>query len=150
MDDQPTPRGIRNNNPGNIRWSTIEWNGLVSADQRTDPDFCQFVSPYYGLRALALNVHSYFARHGLKTVRGIITRWAPPEENDTHAYINCIAERMQVSADQDISLDDWLTLHNLVSAITTEENGLGPLPDGRWFALDIMGAAVSNVLGVAR
>lgn len=148
--DNSRPRGIRNNNPGNIRWSNVEWRGLVPEGQRTDNTFCQFVDAFHGVRALALNLHTYWANHGLHTVRAIIERWAPPGENDTEAYIRCVAERMHVSADADISLADWLTLHNMVEAVITEENGLGPLIDGRWYELDVTGNAVSNVLGVGK
>ena len=142
-----TPRGIRNNNPGNIRWSTVQWRGLVPEGQRTDSVFCQFVDAFHGLRALALNLHTYWANDGLKTVRAIITRWAPPAENDTESYITTVAERMHVSADQDVSLDDRSTLYNLVEAIVTEENGLGPLVDGRWYGRDLKSKAIDNVLG---
>ena len=148
MDTDTRPRGIRNNNPGNIRWSTIQWRGLVPEGQRTDDTFCQFVDAYHGLRALALNLHTYWVNDGLHTVRGIIERWAPPSENDTDAYVTTVAERMHVSADADITLADSLTLRDLVEAIITEENGLGPLYDGRWYEDSLIHRAINNVLGL--
>ncbi len=50
------PRGVRNNNPGNIRLG-IAWNGL--APEQTDPDFCQFITPQFGIRALCIVLLTY-------------------------------------------------------------------------------------------
>lgn len=49
-------RGERNNNPGNIRHGS-KWQGL-SAEQ-TDKDFCQFISPEYGIRAIYKLLQTY-------------------------------------------------------------------------------------------
>ncbi len=78
------PRGIRNNNPGNIRLG-IEWDGLAAA--QTDKDFCQFSHLIMGLRAAGIVLRTYQIVHGLHSVKGIIDRWAPPVENDTASYI---------------------------------------------------------------
>ncbi len=80
------PRGIRNNNPGNIRWGS-KWKGLVPEPERTDQSFCQFVDPVYGIRAIAKVMFSYRDKHGLNTVESIINRYAPPNENNTQGYI---------------------------------------------------------------
>lgn len=53
-----TARGIRNNNPGNIRWGD-EWKGLVPETQRTDKSFCQFKSAEYGIRAMIIILRNY-------------------------------------------------------------------------------------------
>lgn len=52
------PRGIRNNNPGNIRWGS-DWQGLISEEERTDKSFCQFQDPVYGLRAMVKIIFTY-------------------------------------------------------------------------------------------
>src|SRR3569623_742027 len=70
-----TPRGIRNNNPGNIRWGE-DWRGLVAPAQRTDPDFCQFVAPVYGIRAIGKILLTYQAR-GILMLHRILRTWAP-------------------------------------------------------------------------
>ncbi|MFI3272941.1 MAG: structural protein, partial [Pseudomonadota bacterium] len=56
------PRGIRNHNPGNIRHGD-DWQGL--RDTQTDKNFCQFVSPEFGIRALARVLMNYEKKHGL-------------------------------------------------------------------------------------
>jgi len=85
------PRGIRNHNPGNIRRSADPWQGL--AKDQNDDAFFQFAEPKWGIRALARVLISYQDRHGLRTVRGIVSRWAPPVENKTSSYIDHVARR---------------------------------------------------------
>jgi len=84
------PRGIRNNNPLNIRRSAAKWKGLV--EHPTDKAFCQFMSMTYGLRAAFKLLHSYYYKHNCRTIRQIIMRWAPPSDgNDTEAYIGRVS-----------------------------------------------------------
>jgi len=82
------PRGIRNNNPGNIRRNGDPWQGL--AETQGDKEFFTFATPVYGIRALARTLITYQDRHGLRTIRQIISRWAPPVENDTESYVKAV------------------------------------------------------------
>lgn len=117
-----TPRGIRNNNPGNIRHGA-KWQGL--AEVQKDKDFCTFKSPEYGIRALARVLKTYKSRYGLNTVEGIINRYAPQNENDTSAYIKHIAKELDISPSDEIELtDDELIV--LIKAIIKHENGTQP------------------------
>lgn len=118
-------RGIRNNNPGNIRHGSSQWQGM-SAEQ-TDAEYIQFDDPVYGIRALAKLLKNYQSRYGLKTIREIITRWAPPSENITSAYVANVARIVGVSADQQIIVTDKIV--PLVVAIITHENGQQPYSD---------------------
>ena len=85
------PRGIRNNNPGNIRHGA-KWQGLKENSRDLDPAFCVFKNPIYGIRALAKGLLNYKKLYGLNTVRSIISRYAPPNENQTLAYIQSVAK----------------------------------------------------------
>lgn len=118
-------RGIRNNNPGNIRWGD-EWKGLVPQVQRTDKSFCQFISPEYGIRAMIIILRNYQSKYGLKTITGIVKRWAPPNENDTQAYIRNVAQATGTDADKPIDLTDSRKLIPLLQAIIKHENGSQP------------------------
>ncbi|SER29690.1 hypothetical protein SAMN05216522_1216 [Rosenbergiella nectarea] len=118
-------RGIRNNNPGNIRWGD-DWQGLVPKSERTDKSFCQFTAPEYGIRAMIIILRNYEKKHGLNTVRKIINRWAPPVENDTEAYINSVAKQVGVDADKVIDVTDSRVMIPLLEAIITHENGSQP------------------------
>ena len=115
------PRGIRNNNPGNIRKGN-DWQGERS--RQTDREFEQFSTPEYGIRALAKILLAYERKHGLNTVRTLITRWAPPNENNTDAYANAVAGSLGVDADTPINVAEHL--QGLVSAIIRHENGQQP------------------------
>ncbi|MCW0316198.1 hypothetical protein NB724_001349 [Pantoea ananatis] len=118
-------RGIRNNNPGNIRWGD-EWKGLVPEGQRTDKSFCQFKAPEFGIRAIIIILRNYQSKYGLKTITGIINRWAPPNENDTQAYIRSVAQATGTDADKPIDLTDSRKLFPLLQAIIKHENGTQP------------------------
>lgn len=118
-------RGIRNNNPGNIRWGD-EWKGLVAETQRTDKSFCQFKSAEYGIRAMIIILRNYQRKHGLSTISGIINRWAPTNENDTQAYINSVAKATGVDPDQRIDTNDSRFMMKLLQAIIQHENGDQP------------------------
>lgn len=114
-----TTRGERNNNPGNIRKGS-NWQGL--APEQTDPDFCTFTDPKFGFRALAKVLLSYH-QLGVNSVRTIIERWAPSNENNTTAYVAAVASRMGVDPDIDLDASDYTQLYPLVDAITRHENG---------------------------
>ncbi|WP_261666907.1 structural protein [Erwinia mallotivora] len=118
-------RGIRNNNPGNIRWGD-DWKGLVPQAQRTDKSFCQFTKPEYGIRAMIIILRNYQVKYGLRTITGIINRWAPPNENDTQAYIKSVAAATGTYADKPIDLTDSRKLFPLLEAIIKHENGSQP------------------------
>lgn len=115
-------RGVRNNNPGNIRCVPgRRWQG--QAAEQLDKDFVTFEDPVYGIRALAVVLLTYYRRYRLNTVAEIIRRWAPPVENDTDAYIATVARRMGVLPATKLNLLDRDTLRNLVTAIIHVETG---------------------------
>jgi len=85
------PRGIRNNNPLNIRKSADKWQGLSTLQE--DREFFQFVSMEYGWRAaFVILCRTYYGKYGLKTIRDIVSRWAPAKENNTEAYIRHVSD----------------------------------------------------------
>lgn len=124
-------RGIANNNPGNIRRvSGQTWKGelpFTAGDPRYDQTFEQFISPVWGLRAMAKLLLKYQRKYGCDTVRKIISRWAPPNENETESYILQCADQMGVGADTPITLSlDTKRFAILISAIVKRENGAQP------------------------
>jgi hypothetical protein len=123
-------RGIRNQNPGNLRRSKDRWQGLSA--QQTDPEFFTFDSPIYGIRALARVLIVYhdrrFAEDGsaIDTIEEIIARWAPPNENDTGAYIRAVVKRTGFAPGEALDLHRHDHLRPLVEAIIRHENGAQP------------------------
>jgi len=115
------PRGIRNNNPGNIDRDGTPWEGL--SPQQTDPRFCVFSSAEYGIRALAVVLKTYEDAHGLTTLQEWIDRWAPPTENNSSAYLADVCTRSGVDATATISIHDLPLAAKVIEAIIAHENG---------------------------
>ena len=115
------PRGLRNNNPGNIRISKTKYLGEVQPSQ--DSSFKQFQSIDYGYRAMFVLLEHYYKARGLKTIRQIINRYAPASENNTEAYIQQVASICFRSADEEIDITNKDEMVLLVSAMSRVENG---------------------------
>ena len=124
------PRGIRNNNPLNLRRGDTAWAGL-SGVQR-DSAFYAFESPEYGIRAAAKVLQTYQEKYGINTVRQVVTRWAPPTENDTSAYVTAVSIWAGLDADEVVDLSSYEVALPLLRAMCRFENGIPP--DGeRWY-----------------
>ena len=115
-------RGIRNNNPLNIRLSKDKWQGqiapslsgnrgivaigeLCDGGQRAggEATFCVFESMAYGWRAaFRLLCHTYYGKYKLRTIRAIISRWAPANENNTLYYIRSVTDRIGIGPDREL------------------------------------------------
>jgi hypothetical protein len=80
------PRGLYNNNPGNIRKSPTKWLGEVDG---TDDAFETFQSPELGIRAIVRILLTYQRRHGLDTIEEMIGRWAPPHRERYYVLCRC-------------------------------------------------------------
>lgn len=89
-------RAVRNNNPGNVRIGT-PWHGLMPREQMSpvqaaEAEFCVFLNAAMGFRAMAEIFHTYAWRDGVTTVAQATHRWAPPNENNTDAYVEAICD----------------------------------------------------------
>ena len=114
------PRGIRNNNPLNIRIGNT-WLGEVP--NPSDSDFEQFVSVVYGLRAAFCILRRYIRRYHRDTIQKIISAWAPPNENNTTQYISRVCELVGKGAHETIRYEDAETMFSLVQAMAIQECG---------------------------
>lgn len=113
-----SPRNVRNNNPGNLRKSPNDWQGKTG----DDGEFEIFDTPQNGIRALTKLLYNYQKNYNLNTIAGIITRWAPPSENDTASYISFVASKTGVGADEQINLQSNLAFtKKFVKAIIQKE-----------------------------
>ena len=110
-------RGLRNNNPGNIKDDGTPWLGKVGSDGI----FVIFSDITWGIRAMAKAITTMVNR-GDNTIRLLINEWAPPSENSTDAYVNDVAGQTGQGADDLLQLDP-ATLHDLIRAIINHENG---------------------------
>ena len=114
-----TPRGMRLCNPFNLRKTQIDWKGEVEG---IDPDYETFKDFASGLRAGFRVLLTYFHKHHLNSVAEIISRFAPPPENNTAGYVQFVARRLAVDVQDHLTTDDN-TLLNLAKAIITFEQG---------------------------
>ena len=132
------PRGIRNNNPLNIRRSGDKWQGLKTLQE--DKEFFQFETIEWGWRAaFVILCKTYYGKYKLRTIRDIVTRWAPPKENNTEAYIRHVSDYTGIGPDRDLGdpqthPTNWLLIGY---AMAVMENGktLPPIPMIKGFSL---------------
>lgn len=127
---QDLPRGLRNNNPGNIIITNINWSGEIPLPQNTDGHFEQFYSVEKGIRAAAMDI-IHDVKNGQDTIRKLITEWAPPVENATTDYINYVASGTGQNPDAPIQLNAE-TLKRILRVIVNVENG----PAGQTYVSD--------------
>ena len=108
------PRGIRNNNPLNIRRNKDQWQGMKK--EQTDPSFCQFENLAYGWRAaFRLLTRTYYHTYRLYTIRAIVNKWAPPNENNTRAYVENVSRLTGIAPDEPLGIPSdrpahWIAL----------------------------------------
>lgn len=124
------PIGIRNNNPGNLVYTTIAWEGKISYANNRDwagtptnivKKFEQFKELRYGIRALMRDIYSDY-RKGLTTVKALITEFAPHFENNTDSYINTVVNSIGGNIIGELTQDKMIAL---CKAIILVENGPG-------------------------
>ena len=117
-----TTRGLRNNNPLNIRRNDTKWQGL--AEMQQDAEFFTFIAPEWGYRAAIRTLQTYRRKYGLYTLREWIERWAPPVENDTEAYIRCVCRRTGIPETARPNIENMVVMCSIVAAMSFMENGV--------------------------
>ncbi|MDR2064565.1 MAG: structural protein P5 [Prevotellaceae bacterium] len=116
-------RGLKNNNPGNIRISTTKYLGEVQPSQ--DRSFKQFKEMRYGYRAMFVLLHSYQRKYGLKTIKQMIYRYAPPlDNNNTDGYVSRVSKDSGVDAAAEITATNKDVMIPVVAAMSAVENGV--------------------------
>ena len=124
FNDTSLPRGYRNNNPLNVRKNAANaWKGKVVPG--SDPAFEQFITMAYGYRCALYLLRKYIGQ-GHNTIRKIVTKWAPPSENNTSGYVSNVATRTGIGADTVIDRNDQQKLCKIAWAMAWVENGYAP------------------------
>ena len=104
-------RGLRNNNPLNIRRVPGQrWKGeVLPSIQGGDGggSFVRFSSMEWGLRAAFCILETYRRKYKAVCIEDIITRWAPASENDTAAYINGVCRLTEFGGKERLAESDW-------------------------------------------
>lgn len=116
-----TTRGMRNNNPLNIRRvKGTFWKGEVVSPIR-DKEFVEFCSLEHGIRAAFCILDTYRKKHHAVCIEDIIARWAPPTENDTPAYIRNVCLLTNFGGKERLTENQW---PHLVRAMALIESGM--------------------------
>lgn len=149
MASKQLPKGIRNNNPGNIDFvPRYKWQGLAAPP--TDGRFCVFKTPFDGIRAIARTLITYEKQHGCNTIREIIERWAPDLENNTAAYIAAVSAATGFGPDQELDMESYEHQVGIVKAIINHENGnAANWQRKEWYAQDVIDESLRRA-GVVR
>ena len=122
------PRGLRNNNPGNIRINDDLFQGEIRPSK--DKSFKQFTTMAYGYRAMFVILRNYIRNYKLDTIRKMISRWAPPKENHTEAYVKAVSDYAGIPADDPINVNDREQMIRIVAGMSRVENGVeADMPD---------------------
>ncbi len=114
-------RGLRNNNPGNIRINSDHFQGEIKPSQ--DKAFKQFQTMAYGYRAMLKMLQNYKLKRGCNTLRKMISRWAPENENNTSAYILYVSDFSGISPDEEVNTLDKDLMCKIVAGMSRIENG---------------------------
>jgi hypothetical protein len=108
------PAPLRNNNPG-----AMMPGGRLA----------QYPDMQTGLQAMDANLASY-GKQGVNTLTGVISKWAPPNENNTQAYIQDVAQRLGIKPTQPIDLSNPAVRQLISTGIMLHENGPGAFVNG--------------------
>ena len=114
-------RGLRNNNPGNIRLGSVRYKGERA--KSSDSAFRQFEGMEWGYRAMFVLLHTYAVKHNCRTLRQMINRYAPPSENHTDNYIRRVTYATHLSPDAPLDTLDAALMTAIVAAMSEVENG---------------------------
>lgn len=126
----------RNNNPLNIRVSNNNWNGK-GADNGTG--FEQFDTADHGFRA-GLKLMKNHINNGADTLGALITKWAPPNENDTRQYAQTVSQKTGIPVDAKLNPNDPQQMTAIAKAMAAQEGYQGPISESQlqraWTATD--------------
>lgn len=115
------PRGIRNNNPLNIRLSTNKWQGKITPS--TDTQFEQFETVEYGIRAAFIILRTYIRKYGVQTITQLISRFAPATENNVTDYVNRVCDLSKTSLNEPLRFERRLQMCTILWAMHVVECG---------------------------
>lgn len=122
------PLGIRRDNPGNIEHiASTRWQGAV--EPHDGHRFEAFIGPEWGIRAICRILIAYQDKYGLDTIHKIVSRWAPPSENDTNSYASHVSSIAGVGVNEALDVYNPDTMYGLLRGIIAHENGRDPYDD---------------------
>lgn len=124
MNTPRLPRGVRNNNPLNIRYvKKNNWEGRRHT--KFDEYFEEFVVMYYGYRAAFILLNKYMNLYNLNCIYDVVSRWAPTSDgNDVVSYAKRVSAKINVPIFKKIEWTDWRLMVRMARAMAEVENGI--------------------------
>lgn len=112
---------VRNNNPGNLRYSeNLTKPGYVlEGATKGDAGFAKFNTIEEGIEAMKKQLRLDLVKRGM-TLEDFLNKYAPPKENRTDVYINNIAKALGIDPEDKVSSDK---IDNLAAAMIIQEGG---------------------------
>lgn len=111
-----------NNNPLNIRYNPQnQWKGQTGQNR----GFCTFTHEAYGIRAAYIILTNYI-KNGYDTIHEIVSRWAPPTENNTEEYVKFVSVVTLIDPEEhlnDETIHDYWTRIDIIRAMARMESG---------------------------
>lgn len=105
-----TPGAKSVNNPGNLR------------PPGASSGYMQYLHPDDGVVAMAKQLQLYASRDNIRTISGIIDKYAPSSENDTAGYIGTVARRTGYGPNERLDLNDPQVLARVLEAMIKVES----------------------------
>lgn len=124
MSKNRLPRGIRNNNPLNIRYvRKNNWQGR--APHKKDNAFEEFRSMAFGYRAAFMLMHKYIRLYNLHSIYDVVARWAPTSDgNNVMNYADQVGQKTSCAIFANIEWTDWRFMVKMAVAMAEVENGV--------------------------
>ena len=124
MSRKSNPRGVRNNNPLNIRYvKKNKWQGRVL--HKVDNDFEEFANMTFGYRAAFMLLHKYMNLYNLRCIYDVVARWAPNSDgNDVFSYASQVSDKTGIQMFAQIDWRDWGFMTRMAVAMAEVENGI--------------------------
>lgn len=137
---KPMPRGIRNNNPLNIRKGS-NWKG--ERPIQTDQAFEEFVSMEWGIRAGIKLIRNHITgfngkRPPANTIKKLISVWAPAKENNTETYIHTVCQQTAIGRNDLLHAGDRRSIIAIARAMAYVECGVWIEPEIFESAYDLL------------
>ena len=108
---------IARNNIFNIRQGA-KWKGMTGVRR----GFVEFESKKMAMRAWLKLMRTYRWKYGCKTIRQIVTRYAPSNENDTEGYIDYCSRQLDIKPDDVLVFDsEYIQLAASMARMETGE-----------------------------
>ncbi|EJU6096670.1 hypothetical protein N4Y30_000188 [Salmonella enterica] len=115
----------RFNNPGNLRWA----EGYETSNTKSGK-FAVFPTLDEGVLAATKQLQIYGQR-GTNTVRDIVSKWAPSNENNTEEYIRHVVRSTKFNENEKLNLNDPYVLAKLISAMASKEGAGSRVTENR-------------------